>query len=488
MEKNTQHDPLDEYVRNTFDDHEENPASDMWSRIEGELPAALPAWRVFFLRNQLQLAAACILLLLSGLVCEHFYYENKLKALVGERAQPHPQPLPPGGGGLDSGKGNPFDPKYEVTTTKRELTATLDYAPLPPGGGAGGGAASHALSQLVPIQNHPVPPNLTPLSPVEGNGDGVAHTENPPASSTTQKSLSQMSNLPALLYQAPLSPGKEAEGGGVAVELPPIKPAHTLSGWYVGLHTMPHRTFESVTTTAQRPGMRPVFVSRSERPDVATDWWLRVGKTTGRRFGVESGIGFAESTRTTAHTARFRFADGAIHPGGSVPGQRRNFTYDLSTYGGSASVSLRMESADDSVPVADAEPVIVKISTTEQARLLRIPLLLSYRLGAGRVLAVAKVGLTGNFFLKNETVISARASQNNRLRFAQNNDTFVFERTDNFFLGYWASAGVEFRWNRRFSIVAEPAVSGNFARQDAQGHRLPDHLLAGVNVGVNWRL
>jgi len=234
--------------------------------------------------------------------------------------------------------------------------------------------------------------------------------------------------------------------------------------------------------------MRPVFVGQSERPDVSTDWWLRVGKTMGGRFGLESGIGFSESTRTTAHTARFRFADGAIHSGGSGPGQRRNFAYDLNTYGGSASVSLRMESADASVPVADAEPVVVKISTVEQAQLLRIPLLLTYRMGAGRVHAVAKAGIVGNFFLKNELAISARASQNNRLRFAQHTDTFVFERTDNFFLGYWASAGVEFRWNRRLSIVAEPAVSGNFARQDAQGRRLPDHLLAGVNVGVNWRL
>ena len=77
---------------------------------------------------------------------------------------------------------------------------------------------------------------------------------------------------------------------------------------------------------------------------------------------------------------------------------------------------------------------------------------------------------------------------NIELRFAQSADNFVFERTNTFFLGYWASAGIEFRWNRRLSIVAEPAVSGNFARQDAQGHRLPDHLLAGVNVGLNWRL
>jgi len=235
--------------------------------------------------------------------------------------------------------------------------------------------------------------------------------------------------------------------------------------------------------------MRPVFTNQAEQPDVTTDWWLRVGKSTGRRFGLESGIGFSENTRTTAHTARFRFADGAIHPGGPGPvGQRRNFSYDLSAWGGSASVSLRMESTDASSPVTETEPVVVKMSTTEHTQQLCIPLLLTYRIGNGRLTAVAKAGLTGNFFLKNDLNVSARSSQNNRLRFAQSTDNFAFERSGNFFLGYRASAGLEYRWSRRLSLVAEPVVSGNFTRKDTQGRRLPDQVLAGVNVGVNWRM
>jgi hypothetical protein len=461
MEKNIHHDPLDDYVRRSFDDHEENPASDMWSRIEAELPDAPPGqtWRVFLLRNRLRLAAAVILLLLSGLVCEHFYYENKLRDLA---TQAHPLQ------------------KQQETVTP-EIVANTDQS---------GPGKKQPLPRMAPVGSTPRVTTPPPTPPPAGRGASARKTETtvgkPPLSTREEVSHSAITALPQPEYQpislnqAPL-PAGGGGGGGV--------PARALSGWYIGLHATPQRTFETATPTAHQPGMRPVFTGQSEHPEVATGWWLRIGKSVGRRWGLESGIGFSESTRTTAHTARFRFADGDIHPGGPGPiGQRRNFSYDLNTYGGSASVSLRMESADASAPVTDAEPVVVKISTTEHAQLLRIPLLLTHRMGSGRLTVVAKAGLTGNFFLKNDLAISARTSQNNRLRFAQNTDNFAFERSGNFFLGYWASAGLEYRWNRSLSLVAEPAVSGNFARKDAQGRRLPDQVLAGVNVGLNWRL
>ncbi|MEQ1744267.1 MAG: hypothetical protein ABMA02_02495 [Saprospiraceae bacterium] len=247
---------------------------------------------------------------------------------------------------------------------------------------------------------------------------------------------------------------------------------------------MPHRTFQSTPATGERPG-RPVFVGRPERPEVSTDWWLRFGRQTGKGFGLESGIGSSKNVREMAHTAQFRFADGTPHPGGPF-GQRRNFSYDLSTYGGSASVSLRMESSDGTTPVDDTEPVVVKIKTSEQTHLLSVPLLLTYRFGTGRFQAVGKAGLMGYFFLKNDFSITARTSENSRLQFAQSADAFEYQRTGDFFLGYWVSAGLEVRLNNRLSLFAEPAVAGNFARTDEQGRGLPNQVLAGLNVGANW--
>jgi len=515
MEKNIHNDPLDDYVRQTFDDHEEQPANNMWSRIESELPAvpAVPAWRMFFLHNRFGLAAAAILLLLSGLVCEHFYYENKLRNLRdqaglqnnrdSDTARIAARAYPSGTGFSES---CPTSLSSDMCVTEQNIACRLRAKHLSDDKFVGQASRIELNSpaskdvQTTTSRNQALP--FTKEEPGTEHAQAHLHTASP--ESRDQAGLSPEAAMGYEHHPAPptanpqLAPLPKLPVQPIScdqVSLPPgggfgnVIPARTLSGWYIGLYATPHRTYETVATTAHRPGMRPVFTGQSDGPDIATGWWLRIGKSTGRRWGLESGIGFSESARTTTHTARFRFADGAIHPGGPGPvGQRRNFSYDLNAYGGSASVSLRMESADASAPVAEAEPVVVKISTAEHAQLLHIPLLLTYRMGHGRLTAVVKTGLTGNVFLKNDLVISARTSQNNRLRFAQNADSFMFEQSGNFFLGYWASAGLEFRWSRRLSLVAEPAVSGNFPREDTQGRRLPNQILAGVNVGLNWRL
>jgi len=100
MEKNIQDDRLDDYVRKSFEDYEEAPASDMWGRIEEELPPVAPesgttAGRPPIRRYLWQLtAAASILLLISSLVCGRLYYENKIReisALQGTEQPPDTQ-------------------------------------------------------------------------------------------------------------------------------------------------------------------------------------------------------------------------------------------------------------------------------------------------------------------------------------------------------------------------------------------------------------
>ena len=84
MEENIHDDKLDDYIRKSFEGHEEDPASDMWDRVEGGLLPAVETsgFRTAFRRYQWQAVAAVVILLLcSTLVCEHLYYEQKLRAL-----------------------------------------------------------------------------------------------------------------------------------------------------------------------------------------------------------------------------------------------------------------------------------------------------------------------------------------------------------------------------------------------------------------------
>ncbi|MDO8971896.1 MAG: hypothetical protein Q7U74_14475, partial [Saprospiraceae bacterium] len=96
MEENIHDDKLDDYVRQSFEDYEESPPADMWGRVAADLePAAeAPVPLVAYRRYAWQaIAAAVILMLLSTLVCEHLYYEEKLrvlseKVLSGTETQP----------------------------------------------------------------------------------------------------------------------------------------------------------------------------------------------------------------------------------------------------------------------------------------------------------------------------------------------------------------------------------------------------------------
>lgn len=493
MEKNTSHDPLDEYVRRSFDHYEEEPVADMWSRVEHDLEPAAPMWRMRLLPYRLRIASTVILLLCFGLVCEYVYYENKVQRLTRTALDNPPAPSAPPLPDVADSPAPRDTAQYRTPTTTPHarkypntvpavasddqpttlpwprMTTTLPKAGKP-------GAETPVTATGDPDMLLPMTAQGTPEVPAD-----TLHTTKLADSFAPEAALD---DLPVLVRSAVLVPLQTKQ-------LPDISTVSTTASndnkrskgqWCIGLSALSYRTFEEVPPV-QRPVLRPVFVSQQERPGIATDWWVRAGRRTGRWLGLESGIGFSESNRTTVHAARFRFADGTASAGSQ---QRRTFSYDLRTYGGSAAVDFRMEPADISTPIADQEPVVVRVWTNEHTQLLRLPVLLTGHFGSGRVQAVAKAGVVGNFFLKNDLVVTARVSQNNRLRFAQSMaNGLVFERTENFFLGYWASAGAAFQLTSRWSVVVEPAVSGNFARRDARGNRLPDHFLAGVNIGIN---
>ena len=130
----------------------------------------------------------------------------------------------------------------------------------------------------------------------------------------------------------------------------------------------------------------------------------------------------------------------------------------------------------------------LKITTTERSEVLRIPVTAGYRLGVGRWRGSLKAGLLGNFVLKNELDISTRVSQNARFRPVAGRQGYAVQVGDpeKFSLGYLLSAGAEFKCGRHLSLVAEPVFTGDFARKDPRGQRLPEHFSVGLNVGANW--
>ncbi len=508
MKENIHDDKLDDYVRKSFEGHEEDPSANMWSRVEGDLlpPAAVPTPRTSYLRYGWQaLAATVILILFSMLVCEHLYYEEKLRTLTGKPIEEHES--------KDKGHGQAIQKTpnpTSLTQSSKQLESTSTYPDIV-------GSTNPHGSPTLPTEQKVIEENPSIQQAQKSGGKQVNLIDTQAEKSVSQiaQHLNDKTDAPPSLIgvaktEAPLlqpiaesitvnqnSPKtvdiafvpiptiwlERPSPNSPALAQIPIEPVRKPSDWFVGLQTTLFASIEKTRTQSSRPG-RAAFASKQESAGISSIWWIKTGKKLNTRFSLESGIGYQNTARTATHTPRFRFGDG-IHQGPS--GIRRTFNYDLNTYGGTAEVSLRMEQTIPGSPAPDNEPVTLRITTSERTELLRIPLLAGYRFGRGRFQAQAKVGLLGNFVVKNELDISARVSQNTRFRPVSGSDGYSVQlKQGKFFLGYWMSAGVEFKLNRRISLLAETALAGDFPRNDQYRHRLPERFLLGLNVGANY--
>ncbi|MFN0174998.1 MAG: hypothetical protein ACKVU0_10155 [Saprospiraceae bacterium] len=507
MEENIHDDKLDDYVRKSFEGHEEDPSPDMWSRVEGDLlpHAAVPTPRAIYLRYGWQaLAATAILILFSMLVCEHLYYEEKLRALTENPVKEFESKDNANGQAIQEIPNPPLP-----TQSSRQLNTGTTGSGAPNSTNQQGPAALPGVQEVAEgsstIQDlekseatagnlfYPRPENAVAINTRNENDKkdlfpsfiGTEKSEAPLLQPIVESNaLNQNIPKPIDITHVPILPYVLECPNPILPSLAKIsiEPVRETSGWYVGLQTSLFTNIEKTRTLNPRPG-RLAFNSKQKNEGSTTIWWLKTGKKLSEQFSLESGIGYQNTTRTATHTPRFRFGDGSIQGPSST---KRIFHYDLSTQEGTAEVSLRMEVTNGS-PVSDNEPVTLSITTSERTEMLRIPLLAAYRFGGGRFQGQLKAGLLGNFVVKNELDISARVSQNARFQPVSGKDGYTVRlNRPKFFLGYWLSAGAEFRLNRHISVLAESALVGDFPRNDQYDRRLPERFLFGLNVGANY--
>jgi hypothetical protein len=493
MAEDIQHDKLGDFVRKSFEGYEEDPAPDMWERVKGDLvplaePGAPPLQAAFLRKYRWQAAAATIiLLLLSTLVCEHFYYEKQLRALTAsQRAVP------------------------DSPEVSRRAPSNLD-APtaIPPAAEKRLEAGISAQAPPIKRANEPTVNRVLPKSAVAAAPSPIepptsfAHADSPhetrpnlpaqasvPTSSPTGDSaqIAQSSDLRMSDF-APIAPRL---GAPIEISTRPhtpnqveITPSRAASGWYLGLQTMLLASNDKKERpAASRPGP-PIFSNKQDGVEISRALKINVGKKISARLALESGIAYQKIIHTATHSPQFRFGDGQS----TSASTQRAFDYYLNTYSGTAAVTLRAETSTPSTP-SENEQLPFRIKTRERVEMLRVPLLVSYRVGSGRLRGNVKTGLVGNFFLKNEVDIAARASQNPRFRLLAGRDGYTIEldQKEKFSLGYWVSAGAELRLNKRLSVVAEPSFMGDFARKSSTGNRLPEWFGLGLSVGVQCYL
>jgi len=534
MEENIHDDKLDDYVRQSFEDYEESPPADMWGRVAADLEpsAEAPVPLVAYRRYAWQaIAAAVILLLLSTLVCEHLYYEEKLRVMsekvlsgtenqpeneiTGDRALEETTPAlstdtEPAFTELSAGQLNRKEAAVATANElleKKENKGSVNRLNRSENATTGlESSVSKRQKDIPELTNHSQQlkvasdPSRNPLSSSFSekspqNPEEIASSEAEIANEVVAQfslessafAMLDVQNPPAALslrsLPTSISPLQAPAANFPAPSPVSIRPHQHSGDWYMGVHTSLLNVNQTARTPMARPG-RFVFANEPENTRISSVWWLKTGKKLNTHFFLETGLGYQEMTHRARHTARFRYRDGILQVQNPL---LRNFDYDLNAYGGTAEVSMRMEQTTPGIAPSDDDPIILRIRTEERTTFVRIPLLLGYKLRSGRLSGVFKAGLLGNFVLENEVDITTRTSQHPRLRPVAGAAGYTVDlNPQKFFLGYWVSAGAEFKLGKHLSILAEPAFMGDFPRNDSNNRQLPERFYLGLNVGANY--
>jgi hypothetical protein len=482
MEKEKHNDRLDDYVRQSFGNYEEIPPDDMWERVESALPPGedkrRPLLLLLFLRRRL--AAAVAMLLLVSLAAWHYCYFVR-KDLTLPPAEAVHQPF--------AGKITTDHPQTTVAGIPENARAdSASFGHGAPGERASGkqqdagkgnprvffvlSATSQAVEGDSATSQNLIQGNIVPADTGGWDGSNLL----PDGEARAALALLPSSTLLPAWQRPPAEPFRPAPDPA------PATLAKQAARWYLGVYLSPRLVFDASATPIRRPGMRPVFVSRQERPEVMLEGGLRLGRKLGTHWAVEGGIGFGRLSRTTVHAPRFRYGEGSY-----AGAQARRFEYALSSYAGSASITLDIERTDAD-PVNNNEPVQLSVRVAEKLELLRIPLTGVYQFGAGSLQGLLKAGMTGNFILNNEMGIATRVSSTGRFRPVQGSDGYTIKsgQAQRFFPGYCLAAGGIYQPKQWLGLSVELSFSGDFARNNAAGQRLPGQYAPALNAGANF--
>lgn len=500
MNKDIHDDHLDDYVRKSFDDYEEDPQDNMWNRIEQALEQPeQPRRPLFFWINRWNIAASFVIFsLLAGLAYSHFYYEGKIQALSNAQSNGNPAPqkvsppvvervVQPSTATVESQSPVVFNQTpqqveqsvirpVEKNTQKNVFRAKASQNAIV---GANSNLMNTHNGQAIISPNLPVLEQAT--TPVEHI---FATNQVPPLGVDDVLELPQLpaSALDLLTTEAP-----HIKLNGVIV--PIIQPHKTRAGWYVGVQTSRFGLKEQGVSadTSDDTGMGHHQVSRQQKVTSRAEFGIKVGKKISRNFGLESGVSYRSFTRVAAHSPRFRFRDGVLLT--HNPGSHRHFdfSYNLDTYSGGTEVTLRMEEVDNTPALPD-EPLVMRINTAEHTELIRVPLLLTAQHQWGPIALVAKTGLVGNMITSSQLDITSRIVGAGRFQPAIGTGAYSLKQltTDRLFLGYQCSAGVEVKLGQHLAGTLDMGLSGDFNRKHQGSQKLPGLYTSGITAGVNY--
>ena len=303
--------------------------------------------------------------------------------------------------------------------------------------------------------------------------------------SATKESSQPLALLPSATFSI-LSPERTPDLNLLAPPSKTIKPQRKPATWYVGMTYAP--TFVTKKLKSDRPGIMVITdrLKAQEKADYSFDVGLHLGYRFSSGWGVESGVIYSQANVGASEEKQLRYTRVGERPTGSGEFANDYPTTFTSSFGAvPTNITLNRSSGTS---IQENTFINLQFDVRNQLEFIRIPLLLSYQSGQGRLSFTAKAGIAWSH-LKSRTLEIKRArSLNNGTRVQEESRTIkdVFGKLNRNTIDLELGVGVAYALTKQWSILAEPHYSQSLTPILDHQHIRNYPQRIGLHLGVQY--
>lgn len=514
-------DKLEDFLKKAFEEYSDQPAGDLWDRIEQDLPPEPKRRRAAWLFWTL----GSLLLIVAGFVLQHFYFKKQIKQVETEIRQSQaliddleaqlrrskaytPESVSPAESMKESAapttEPNQFLPanipphrkeqEPEAVENERNMKTTAEKSSELVDGNATSKDTSTAAEKIVDHYIDSMENSQEQAAEVE-----PSKVEIPAIIVPEREAFAGETNDTLTESQETLNPENETVEI-VAEALPnqdfpamPLAAATQKKGFIIGANVMPSWTWQSVKPENNNlpppPPGRPRIDDGLQNPAEGYAFGIMAGYAFDKQWSVWSGLQWQNQTLHATHKPRLPHRIGKCpEPGGSIA-RNCEFEYDLFTSGGEAQISLRVEQVDTMRPIPRDELVNLELKTTHRSTYFSVPFLAKYTFGTGRWHGNLRTGFIANFLTDTKLTVDQIESLNVNFRpNLRKPPSGKIETTKKTSFDLVLGAGLEYEWGDRFFVSLEPTFSAQLTDRNASRMFKTSGYALGLSAGIFYRI
>ncbi len=503
MKQNLPNDELEKFLKGAFEDYTESPPDGVWDKIAGDLSstsAVVTTGKTILMKKWWVAAAAAVF---GGVVlCQHLYFQNKLNT-VSEALE------------------NKEIEYQEVVAELEEIKQIEESNPGTPfqTENLAGDIGKSVLEEENSIQKSKLYEENSTLSTNEINPENEnietpglnekpdeVLTQNPIKPFNQANKHSQDIDIPEPTFYLKRMPELRVEN---AVSMTPKPIIFKLEGisesaiepikrgnWYAGVNSLFSKSREKILGIDDLPGPGPPPLPGKQRKCFNDDLQskgqqhltgITVGYQSTKSWGFQTGIMVKRTSFSSDHKAKFRFEDRDHEFDHNHPDYEHNFEYSLNTSFGLVDMDLRVEQKNHNDNIKQNEKLDFNLETEQVIEYWTVPVLLTYRVGRGKIGLKLKAGLFANILKSKEFNFTDIEVENNKFKLHPVLRPVGHQRgLKSLSFDYLASLGVDVFISRNFNLAIEPTLIGAIADRHNISAIRSRSFSGGVNAGITY--